>query len=213
MAAGVAHEIRNPLSSVKGFATYFKERYKEIPEDREIADILIHEVERLDRVIGQLLDLSRPVKITPEPTDLKSFVDESLRLVQQKIEEKNIEVKIDFDLKKNTYAIDRDKLTQALLNLYLNAVEAMEENGVLGINVRGKNGDNGLEIAVSDTGSGIGDRDLMRIFDPYYTTKSSGTGLGLAIVHNIMEAHGGEIRLESEPDSGTTIRLIFPSKT
>jgi two-component system sensor histidine kinase HydH len=89
----------------------------------------------------------------------------------------------------------------------------MEENGVLGVIVSGKNGDNGLEIAVSDTGSGIGEKDLMRIFDPYYTTKSSGTGLGLAIVHNIMEAHGGEIRLESEPDSGTTIRLIFPSKT
>ena len=210
LAAGVAHEIRNPLSSIKGFATYFKERYPESPQDQKTADIMIAEVDRLNRVVGQLLEFAKPVPVSPKPTSLENLVADSVRLIEHQAAAKNITIKTLNSAKINEAVVDPDRINQVLLNLYLNAIESMEPGGELNVKLTEKD-DNRIEIRVSDTGGGIAGQDLARIFDPYFTTKSSGTGLGLAIAHNIMEAMGGQITVESLPGQGTIFSLTIPN--
>jgi two-component system sensor histidine kinase HydH len=211
LAAGVAHEIRNPLSSIKGFATYFRERYREVPEDKQTAEIMIQEVERLNRVVGQLLEFARPLSVERRPTGAQSLLQLSLRMVESQSREKGIRVETRIDEGMTHLMIDPDRMQQALLNLYLNGIEAMERGGTLAVSVRKAGGNRkGVEISVSDTGKGIGEEDLVHIFDPYFTTKPSGTGLGLAIVHKVVESHGGEVRAESEKGKGTKVILSLP---
>ncbi len=208
LAAGVAHEIRNPLSSIKGFATYFKERYSENPNDRETARIMIQEIERLNRVIGQLLDLAREDKVVRRRLGLRDLLLESVRMIRQDAESKG--VKIQLEAEDSEVILDPDRIKQALLNLYLNALDAMESGGTLRVEAERVKDTGHLIIKVSDTGYGIRQEDLPHIFDPYFTTKPSGTGLGLSIVLKIAEAHGGEVKIESEPGKGTTVSLILP---
>jgi len=213
LAAGVAHEIRNPLSSIKGFATYFKERYREVPEDQQTASIMIQEVDRLNRVVSQLLEFARPVAVTRKPTPLKDLVEDSLKLVERQAAEKNIAVKMQtlpLPPGSDVVHMDSDKMNQVLLNLYLNAIESMEEGGNLSVELTKNGVMNQLEISVSDTGAGIEEPNLAHIFDPYYTTKSTGTGLGLAIAHKIVESHNGEIHAASRPGEGTTFKIALP---
>lgn len=210
LAAGMAHEIRNPLSSIKGFATYFRERYRDIPEDRDTADILIQEVDRLNRVITQLLEFARPLTLRQVPVDLAEAAERALQVISGEAREKGIslETRVPRDLPK--VPADPDRLQQVFLNLYLNALAAMEPGGVL-TTAASAAPDGTVRVQVTDTGAGIPEEDLGRVFDPYYTTKPSGTGLGLAIVHKIVEAHGGDIRLESEPGQGTTVSVRIPA--
>ncbi len=210
LAAGVAHEIRNPLSSIKGFATYFKERYQHVPEDSQTANIMIQEVDRLNRVVSQLLEFARPVKISPLATSLPRLIEDSLKLVQQKAQHKQITISNSTASAEKEVHLDPDRINQVLLNLYLNAIESMNAGGELGVKTGVREDGKSIEIQVSDTGCGIDQDDLTKIFDPYYTTKTSGTGLGLAIAHNIIEAMGGSISVASQLGRGTTFRLVFP---
>ncbi len=211
LAAGVAHEIRNPLSSIKGFATYFKERYQQVAEDRRIADIMIQEVDRLNRVIGQLLDFARPVTVSIKPMPAKAFIENSLQLVEHQAKEKNIQIDTRFSAEKMTILIDPDRMNQVLLNLYLNAIDAMDDSGgKLTVSLEADVSGRRTVIRVSDNGTGISEDDLAHIFDPYFTTKPSGTGLGLAIAHKILEVHRGEISIDSRPGKGTTVSLFLP---
>lgn len=210
LAAGVAHEIRNPLSTIKGFATYFRERYRDHPEDQRIAGILIQEVDRLNRVVGQLLEFSRPIAIHPRRVALRGLIEDSLRLAAEPLAAKAIEVAVEIRLAEPEIQIDPDRASQVLLNLYLNAVEAMEPGGRLTVRVAESAQDRAVEIAVADTGCGIAPENLSQIFEPYFTTKPAGTGLGLAIAHNIVEAMGGAITAESRPGQGTTFTLRIP---
>ena len=209
LAAGVAHEIRNPLSSIKGFATYFKERYQDIPQDQQTATIMIQEVDRLNRVVSQLLEFARPVNIKPQSTNLSALIDDSIKLIENQAAQKNIVVKTHNPNQATEIMIDPDRLNQVLLNLYLNAIESMVSGGELKIELSSNSEADGIDINISDTGCGISPEDLLKIFDPYYTTKSSGTGLGLAIAHNIIEAIGGQIKVSSSQGNGTvfTIRI------
>jgi len=209
LAAGVAHEIRNPLSSIKGFATYFKGKLRGDPEDSKTADIMIQEVERLNRVIRQLLDLSRPMEIEKKPTRLGPLIDHTVRLIEVHARKKKITVKTDVSPEAPAVSADPDRIKQVLLNLCLNAIEAMQAGGTLTLSLSRHN-EKMVRMDVSDTGAGISGDDLENVFDPYYTTKSSGTGLGLAIVHRIIEAHGGEIRVRSEAGQGTTFTILLP---
>ena len=211
LAAGVAHEIRNPLSSIKGFATYFKQRYQDVPEDQQTADIMIQEVVRLNRVVSQLLEFARPVSVSPKPTSFTDLVSDSVKLIQQQAQDKQITINTRNSAKIDEINIDPDRFNQVLLNLYLNAIEAMEPGGKLRIEISDSEENGGLNIQVSDTGNGIPAEDLPKIFDPYFTTKSSGTGLGLAIAHNIVETMGGGIEVTSEVGKGTTFRITIPS--
>jgi two-component system sensor histidine kinase HydH len=200
LAAGVAHEIRNPLSSIKGFATYFKERYRDVPEDLKIAAIMVGEVERLNRAISQLLDLSRPMDLRIETASLVDLTNRSLEMITKQAEDKNITIDLSGMPADTCYAlIDPDKVGQVLLNIFLNATESMENGGNLSVSIMLDEKSSSYIVKIRDTGHGIAPEDLPRIFDPYFTTKQSGTGLGLAIVHRIMEAHKGEIKVESTP--------------
>jgi len=210
LAAGVAHEIRNPLSSIKGFATYFKERYRDIPEDHKTAEIMIQEVERLDRVIGQLLEFARPMNIQKKTTSLENVIKDSLKMVEAEARQKGIKVDFSKDPQTKEVRIDPDRIRQVLLNLYLNAIAAMEGGGILSVELRQDDDTGRFRIIVSDSGTGIKNEDLPHLFDPYFTTKSSGTGLGLAIVHKIIESHGGEVSVESRYGEGATVTIRLP---
>jgi two-component system sensor histidine kinase HydH len=210
LAAGIAHEIRNPLSSIKGFATYFKERYQHNQNDFEISTIMIQEVDRLNRVVSQLLEFSRPIAISQTKTNIKSLVRDSIKVIEQMAVEKHIQIITKIEPLIKDVFIDRDRLSQALLNLYLNALEAMDNQGKLSISLLPYQ-EKGIEIQISDNGPGIDKTSLAHIFDPYYTTKPSGTGLGLAIVHNIIEAHNGLIVVNSNKEEGTCFTIKLPS--
>lgn len=208
LAAGIAHEIRNPLSSLKGFATYFRERYGDVPDDRETAEIMIGEVERLNRVIGQLLEFARPAILRPAPGRIDALIEECLKIVAGDLAAKGIVVARTLPPLPEI-PFDRDGMKQVFLNLFLNALTAMDRGGVLSVSA-GEEGERGIRIEISDTGVGIAAADLERIFDPYFTTKPAGTGLGLAIVQNIVTAHRGEITMESERGKGTRAVLHLP---
>jgi two-component system sensor histidine kinase HydH len=210
LAAGVAHEIRNPLSSIKGFATYFKERYRANEEDRKTAEIMIKEVDRLNRVISQLLEFARPMSLQLRRTPIQGLIQHSLKMIEGQASSKGIRIDSDLSLSIEEVDIDPDKMNQVLLNLYLNSLEATNEGGTLSVSLRKEAESHRIKIAVADTGSGIEKKDLEHIFDLYFTTKQAGTGLGLAIVHKIIQAHGGEVRVESEVGRGTTVTLLLP---
>ena len=210
LAAGVAHEIRNPLSSVKGFATYFREKLKDSPQDRDTATTMIQEVERLDRVIGQLLEFARPSTLKIKPIRVTDLIRHSLKLIEGDARTKGVEVKTDIPANLPRALMDADRMNQVLLNLYLNAIQAMDGGGVLQVTVSRDDSRKLTTITVSDNGRGIEAADQERIFDPYFTTKSDGTGLGLAIVHKILDAHGGSIKVRSQKGAGTTVTMTLP---
>jgi two-component system sensor histidine kinase HydH len=210
LAAGVAHEIRNPLSSIKGFATYFRERYRDNTNDRETAEVMIREADRLNRVITQLLEFARPMTMNKAQTSLQTVMHHALKTIEGQAREKGIVIEADLPPEIGPVTADSDRIGQVFLNLYLNALAAMETGGILRVSLARQDGQT-VRIQVADTGTGIRKEDLPRVFDPYFTTKSSGTGLGLAIVFRIVEAHGGEVLVESEPGQGTTVTVLLPA--
>ena len=210
LAAGVAHEIRNPLSSIKGFATYFGKRYEDNSSDKQTAQIMVKEVERINRSITQLLEFAKPMNIEKQPVNISDLIEHSLKLVHHDIVQKKIQTKIDINLKTPMIYTDGDRMNQVLLNLYINAIQAMEENGKLFISVQEKKPEGSIEIVVEDSGSGIDQENLDQIFDPYFTTRSTGTGLGLSIVHTIVENLGGSIKVQSTKGKGTFFIIDLP---
>ncbi|MDX9964523.1 ATP-binding protein [Desulfobacter postgatei] len=209
LAAGVAHEIRNPLSSIKGFATYFSRQYENEPEDVEIAKIMVQEVERMNRSITQLLEFAKPMAVEIKQTRIEPLIRHSLKLVSHDLEKKKIRVETDIRTRRETIHTDPERICQVLLNLYMNALNAMDSGGILEIGVADVQDD--IEIRVADNGCGIPAKDLEKVFDPYFTTRAKGTGLGLSIVHRIVENLKGDIRVESRPSKGTVFYIILPA--
>lgn len=207
LAAGVAHEIRNPLSSIKGFAVYFKQRFAGNPDDEETADIMIAETERLNRVIGQLIEFARPLTLKTEKTALSGLVMQSVKLIEVEARKNGVQVDARVPEDLPAVEIDPDKIKQVLLNIFLNALAAMPDGGRLSVGISQTQA--GQEVLISDTGSGIEKNDLPRIYDPYFTSKPAGTGLGLAVVQKIMEAHGAFLNIESQAGAGTKVTLRF----
>ena len=180
LAAGVAHEIRNPLSSIKGFATYFRQRYGAVPDDVKVADIMIQEVDRLNRVITELLEFSRPMALKRKETDLAGLAKQVLITIEVQAQEKEITVKADLSPYIQAIKVDPDRMTQVFLNLYLNALAAMDRGGILSVCIA-RQDERTLRVSVSDTGMGIRKEDLGRVFDPYFTTKPAGRGWALPL--------------------------------
>jgi two-component system sensor histidine kinase HydH len=209
LAAGVAHEIRNPLSSIKGLASFFGNKFAEGSEDREAASVMIREVDRLNRVISELLDFARPSELKQKPTDVNKLLEHSVRLVEQDAKTKNIKINLLKGSALPFALLDPDRFSQCLLNLYLNAIQAMDEGGNLLVR-SSVTEDDKIKVEIEDTGKGMDQEDLNKIFDPYFTTKSSGTGLGLAIVHKIIEAHQASIRAKSTSGKGTVFTIEIP---
>lgn len=209
LAAGVAHEIRNPLSSIKGIASYYRDKFEDGSEDKQMAGIMIEEVDRLNRVISELLEFTRPPRLDPRPVDINKLIEHSTRLIQQEAKAKNIQVQVHPGSETVEASVDPDRLTQCFLNVFLNALQAMENSGKLTITTAIRNKTHVI-IDIKDNGPGISADDVDRIFDPYFTTKSKGTGLGLAIVHKIIDAHQGQIKVRSTPGRGTVFSIVLP---
>jgi two-component system sensor histidine kinase HydH len=209
LAAGVAHEIRNPLSSIRGYAAYFGGKFAPGSEDRQAAEIMVREVDRLNRVISELIEFARPSDIKRRPVRLADLAGHAARLIRPDALARGIAIEVTDAPETPEILADPDRLVQAVLNLCLNAVQAMETGGVLGLGT-GLAPDGRVFLEVTDTGPGIEPAERDRIFDPYYTTKSRGTGLGLPIAHKIVAAHGGEIRLTARPQGGTAAMVLLP---
>ena len=212
LAAGVAHEVRNPLSSIRGFAQYFMNRLKGHEEEQGYASIMVKEVDRLNRVITDLLDFARPKEPHRELHSLENIMDHSLKLLEQEWTGKKVVIEKEFEPNLPLALIDRDQISQAFLNLLLNSLESIGGGGKIRICLKKSRGQPSVEVSIADTGRGIPQEDLEKIFEPFFSTKRQGTGLGLAIVHQIVDNHGGDITVESREEVGTTFRITLPVK-
>ena len=212
LAAGVAHEVRNPLSSIKALATFFAGQFADGSEAQEAAGVMVQEVDRLNRVITELLDFARPSDLNRQAHDMGSLLSRSIKLIQQDATNKNIEIDLQVDMDICPVWIDSDRLAQCLLNLYINAIQAMENGGTLTVYCAAA-GVGYLQVIVKDSGPGISLDQISNIFDPYFTTKKQGTGLGLAIVYKIIEAHQGQIAVDSTIGEGASFTIRIPCQS
>lgn len=208
LAAGAAHEIRNPLTSIRGFMQLLQAQGRE--GQAEYFQIILNEIDRIDAIIRDLLLLARPSRVQRTPTDLNAIVDEVLLLHNAELERQSIGV--DSLITPGGRALlDPKMFRQLLLNLLINAVQAMPFGGRLTIVVTRLDPEQ-VVLQLSDTGVGIAPENLKRLFDPFFTTKEEGTGLGLALCHSIVQAHGGHIEVDSKLGVGTTftVTLLAP---
>jgi two-component system sensor histidine kinase HydH len=211
LAAGVAHEIRNPLSSIKGFAQFFLKKNPPGSTDHKYSEVMIQEVERLDRVISNLLDYANPKVPAQEQTSLADIIHRSIALITDDATSKKVDMTVEIEENIPPVKVDKDQITQVLLNIALNGLDAMKQGGKLAIRSFMDVERKCVIIEIEDTGHGIPEEELSRIFDPFYTTKKTGTGLGLAIAHRIVENHGGTLSVKSTGTSGTTFRITVPA--
>ncbi len=210
MAGGVAHEVRNPLSSIKGLALLLKNKFAAGSKEQDTADLLIQETERMNRTITEMLSFTRPTSLKLGPVDLAALLERSLQLIKAEAAENGIETSLAVGRPLLPVLGDTDRLQQVMMNILLNAMQAMEEGGRLMITLGNKENNRDIELRISDTGHGIAPDLLPQVFYPYFTTKQSGTGIGLAISQKIIADHGGSIELESEPGKGTTVSILLP---
>lgn len=219
MAAGMAHEIRNPLASLSGSIEVLKGDLNLRDEHLKLMEIAVREADRLNSIITQFLLYAKPLPPRRRRTDLHALLSETVQLLQNHPEyHDRIKVSLLIPSEPQMILIDPDQIRQVFWNLSINAFQAMPEEGVLTISTRrsrpkkGKGGavpDERIEVLFADTGGGIQKGDLPKIFYPFFTTKSSGSGLGLSIVQRIIEEHAGEIRVESS-SKGTTFFITLP---
>ncbi|MBC8236545.1 PAS domain-containing protein [bacterium] len=210
LASVIAHEIRNPLSSLRGFTQYFTSQFRDGTDERKYARVMISEIDRLNRVIEELLDYSRPLTLQRRETSVETILNHTIQLIQSDADGQGIRIIREFSDNLPSIWVDSEKITQALLNVCLNAVAAMESGGTLTITTRIVKQNDNVEITIADTGSGISEDDLPKVFDPFFTTKTSGTGLGLALVRKIIDHHEGTISIQSQLGKGTTVTIGLP---
>jgi two-component system sensor histidine kinase HydH len=206
VAAGVAHEIRNPLSSIKGLAYLIKKSMDNDSEGEMRLDLMVREIERLNRSITELLDFAKQDQLTKNTYDLCTIIFEAVELVNNDIAMKNIDIVTSCE--SVIIDIDGDKVKQVLLNLLLNAIQSVESQGRVNISLVLDG--NFAVCTVEDSGAGIDEDVLGKVFDPYFTTKNNGSGLGLALSSKIIEAHQGTIKLENREQGGCIATLKLP---
>lgn len=213
LAAGVAHEINNPLTGVLTFAHLMREEGKLGPKERDDLGVIIHETERVREIVRGLLDFARQRPTHKAEFDINEMVRHTLKLVGSQREFDPITIRHECGEDPLTLNGDRSQLQQVLLNLCFNACEAMEGGGLLTVRTGRENG--GVRIEVRDTGHGIARADIERIFEPFFTTKAvgKGTGLGLSISYGIVQKHGGTFEVDSELGKGSTFVVTLPDKT
>ncbi len=208
MAAGIAHEIRNPLGTMRGFAQLFVRKFEGRPTEQEHARMMVDEVDRLDRTISSLLKFARPRDPEPEKVRLDCLVTETARFMSDDFITRGIDFHLDLPENEVSIMADPDLLRQVLLNLLHNALSATGRDGRIEAAVTARA--DGAVIRVSDSGCGMTSEERERMFDPFFTTRKDGTGLGLAVVHQIVSSHRGHIEVETVPGSGTTVRVLLP---
>ncbi|PYK31836.1 MAG: hypothetical protein DME57_02215 [Verrucomicrobia bacterium] len=229
LSAGMAHEIKNPLVSLKTFAQLLPERYQDSDFRDTFSNLIGHEIDRIDSLVNQLLRFARPAKPILKPLHAHEILEKALTLVGHRLYQKDIKLTRSWNADADTIHGDADQLEQVFLNFFLNAMDAMKTQGELSVQTEireeewvnakaytngERNGHGGrpeaLRISIRDTGEGIRPEDLAHVFDPFFTTKDYGTGLGLSVVHGIIQEHGGQIEVESELHTGTAFHILLP---
>ncbi len=217
LAAGLAHEIRNPLGGIKGAAQLLRRSIEGNASVRDFTEIVIREVDRVNQLIEQLLDLSRPAQLSLAPVNIHEILEQVVLLESQTLGDREIAIRKRFDPSLPPIRGDRAQLTQVFLNLVKNAFQAMEKGGALTVTTRletdyrvhapGLGPNRLIWVDIADQGGGIREEDLPHIFSPFFTTKAGGTGLGLATCYRIIKEHGGTIRVESAEGKGSTFKV------
>ena len=213
MAAVLAHEIRNPLGAIKGLAQFLAEKAGADAAQAEMTQTIAGEATRLERLVNDLLTYARPRPPKREPIEVVGTLRDVLALARPLAEAQGVALHLEAPDERIQVQADVEQAKQVVSNLVLNGLQAMPQGGTLTVGVRSPQAPGGrVEVRVTDTGSGIPDADLARIFDPFYTTRTKGTGLGLAICRQIAEAHGGTIAVEQTGPKGTTIMFTLPTE-
>jgi signal transduction histidine kinase len=219
MVAGVSHEIRNPLGIIGSTAELLIQKTEDGDPRKQLSKIIMEETTRLNSIVTDFLDFARPT--TPHLSECRvdKVLERNLKFLEFELEKRGIEVELHFAENGRPVYADGDLLYRAFLNIFVNAMEALNEGGTIRVITRYKEPkEDTLEIIITDTGSGISKEMIGKIFDPFFTTRETGTGLGLPIVRNIIESHGGTIFIESPPrqkpqeaeNKGTAIIISLP---
>lgn len=208
IAAGVAHEIKNPLASIKGALEIISDGNTSPDDKEEFKGILFSEIRRMDGSITEFLNFARPKETKLERLDLSELIPTTIKSVEAHALKQGIAIQKDIE---DGIIIngDKEKLHELMLNLLLNAIQVSEPDSIIEVGLENRDSSTAL-LTVKDSGEGIEKTNLDRIFEPFYTTKASGTGLGLAIVKAIVESHDGNIEVESQPARGTKIEVSLP---
>jgi len=222
MAAGLAHEIRNPLTSLLTFSRHLTRRFDDEQFRAKFQSVVPRELERINGIVERLLELSRPARLTFSPVRLPALLDRAAELCAHELEAAGVRLVREYARDFPTVWADPDQLYQAFVNLVRNALDAMPSGGHLTLRVAWPDagvlrpgrypspGARRVRVEIADTGVGISPGDAERVFNPFFSTKDGGTGLGLALTHKIVEDHGGSIDFRSAPGAGTTFRLDIP---
>ncbi|NMO97212.1 PAS domain S-box protein [Paenibacillus lemnae] len=207
LAAGIAHEIRNPMTSIKGFVQLLRTGYG---SKQQYFDIISSEIERIELILGELLILAKPQSIKYESKDIRLLLEQVITLLNTQAILNNVEIQTDFDLNAPYVQCDENQMKQVFINFIKNAVESMASGGTITIRMDG--GSPGeLHIYFTDEGCGMPDSILSRLGEPFYTTKEKGTGLGFMISKKMIEEHQGSVHVNSKPGEGTTIKVTLPA--
>jgi signal transduction histidine kinase len=208
MATGLAHEIRNPLGSIKGAAQYLKSE-ADTDRNHRLLNVIIEETDRLDGVMSRFLNYANPYSTNADMQDINRIVEKIIDLLKTTQLPDNTVIEKHLDYNVPPVKVDGEQIMQVLMNLALNGIEAMPAGGTLSFSTSRimDDGQRSVEINVHDTGCGIKSDDLKNMFKPFFTTKKTGVGLGLSICKRIIGNHGGRITVESEPDQGTTFLI------
>lgn len=214
LIAGVAHEVRNPLATIR-LRVQMCQQSSEDPSVHESCMVALEEIERLNGMVNRLLSFSQPVQLHPEATDLRLLLEQRLEGFAERAQGHRVRFITNFANDPRLMSVDQSRMAQVFDNVIQNAIEAMTDSGgTLCINLTsdGSRFPDGREVCVEfhDTGAGISPAIAKRVFDPFFTTKAAGTGLGLFICHELVRAHGGEIQLVSGNGHGTTVRILLP---
>ncbi len=212
MATGLAHEIRNPLGSIKGAAQYLRSE-ADTAENRNLLDVITEEVDRLNNVVSQFLNYAKPYTVNAKKHNINNIIEKAIALIKADNLSEKIVIQENLSPDLPEANVDGEQLMQVFLNIAFNGIEAMPEEGTLSFTTSQiEKEDAGIiEIAVQDTGRGIKKEDMGNVFKPFFTTKEKGTGLGLPICHRIVTKHGGHIEVKSNPGKGTTFYIRIKS--
>jgi two-component system sensor histidine kinase PilS (NtrC family) len=211
MAAGMAHELRNPLAAISGSVQYLKGDMKPSGETLELMDIILRESQRLDQAIKDFLTFARPGKFSPQRSDLVRLLEDHLKLLRKSREFTGAHrVETRYETEEVWCDVDANRIKQVFWNLSTNALKAMPRGGALTIAVRADGTRNEVEVTFADEGVGMDERAREGYFQPFRSAFDEGTGLGAAIVYRLVEEHGGRIEVDTAPGRGTTVRMVVP---
>ncbi|MBP3965855.1 ATP-binding protein [Paenibacillus lignilyticus] len=207
LAAGMAHEIRNPLTTIKGFLQLaYQHGYKDIDKYHPM---IMDEITRVSELTSEFLQFSKPNLTQMKTESIRSCMERALSIMGTEIEREGHDLSVDYPEPPLYVLIDKDKIVQVLVNLFKNAIDAMDEIGKIGVKIYGR--DNGVFIELSDTGKGMSADTRAKLFEPFYTTKAHGTGLGLSISHKIVQDHGGRMEVAETSSAGTVFAILLPA--